>query len=494
MALDRLSKRIVRDLYMPGIAARFHDELMQRKRLTSAPRDIWDFIANDERYPNFSRHLQVYVDVLMKSLDEEVRICLAAPPQHGKTTVTLFGLAYFCTLRTGLYHVFITYNDAIAKQQAKLFCAILREQGIKFKKTGNIVSVEKGAENGGNTVRFMALHQGLSGYPINGVVVVDDALKGYAQANSLSVRNGIYELVLTELFARKSKGKLSIIVMATRWHDDDLTGRLVRFHDWPYLRIPAICDGQDDPAGREVGEPLWSAGQSLESLEVERLNQGERRFSALWQGIPMPDGGFAFMQPQTYQERPKEGRWLVSYGIDPAGGKNKRSDWSVMVRLISDTDNKVSYVDRVWRMQCKMLDFLPYMQQAQDEMPGTITWYYGGQEASIAQFMEHVSAKQGGLKINLLPAAAGSKYVRATEAIDAWNNGRILVPMEPNQQMKQFIGVVTSFTGQNDGIDDDVDALAGAFQPLIKRVPRYTGLPRDVAERLDDMYRRRHRF
>jgi hypothetical protein len=395
------------------------------------------------------------------------------------------------TRRQGLNHVYITYNDLLAKKQMKIFCAMLKEQGIRFKKVANTVYVEGGKE-GGNDVRFMALGQGITGYPVNGIIVIDDVLKGHEQANSLSRRDEIYEFVLGDVFSRK-KGMLSIIVMATRWHDDDLTGRLIRFHQWPYLRMTAICDGEDDILGRSIGEPLWPTGQSLESLEMERTNQGERRFSALWQGVPMPDGGYAFKQDvPRYEIRPSEGRWSTSYGIDMATGANKRSDWSVMVRLLYDLDTRLGYIDRVWRMQCKMIDFFPYVQQAHKELSGPITWYYGGQERSVAEFMESVSNQ--GLRINLVPAAIGGKLSRAVNVIDAWNDDRILLPLHETQQMTQFHGVVTSFTGVNDGIDDDVDALAGAFYPLINRAPSYTGLPREVKERLEMERRRRFTF
>lgn len=495
MALNHTTGKVVRDLFMPALAQRRFDEIMTQHRLDSAAADIWAFIANDKRaqFNNFSRHLKSYVDVLLRALDEEIRICLAAPPQHGKSTDTLFTLAYFCTIRKGLSHVYITYNDGLAKHQMRTFCAMLREQGIRFRKVANTVFVEGGAEAGGSSIRFMALGQGITGYPINGVVIIDDVLKGHEQASSLAKRDEIYEFVLGDVFSRKSKGRLSIIVMATRWHDDDLTGRLVRFHQWPYLRIPAICDSEDDLLGREIGEPLWPGGQSLESLEKERLNQGERRFSALWQGVPMPDGGYAFkLDVPRYEGRPKEGKWLVSYGLDMATGANKRSDWSVLVRLITDLDTNQSYVDRVWRMQCKMIDFLSYVQQAHAELPGTITWFFGGQERSIAEFMESV-AKQG-LKINLVPAATGGKLSRATHVIDAWNNNRVLLPLHETQQVTQFHGVVTSFTGDNDGIDDDVDALAGAYYPLVRRAPSYTGLSRKFIDRMEQMRRARRTF
>ncbi len=50
-----------------------------------------------------------------------------------------------------------------------------------------------------------------------------------------------------------------IVVIQTRWHEDDLSGFLLREDpdNWHEIRLPAICDDLDDPLGRAIGEPLW---------------------------------------------------------------------------------------------------------------------------------------------------------------------------------------------------------------------------------------------
>jgi hypothetical protein len=64
----------------------------------------------------------------------------------------------------------------------------------------------------------------------------------------------------------------------------------------------------------------------------------------------------------------------------------------------------------------------------------------------------------------------------------------------PTPQMKQFIGVITSVTVEGSRIDDDVDALAGAYHPLVNRAPTYRGLGKGLSDRIAADRARRFRF
>ncbi|MDE2391759.1 MAG: hypothetical protein KGL65_09140, partial [Rhodospirillales bacterium] len=85
-----------------------------------------------------------------------------------------------------------------------------------------------------------------------------------------------------------------IVLIMTRWHEDDLAGRLLATEGgWRCLRLPALAEAGDE-LGRGVGEALWPALQSTEDLERRRREVGERAFAAMYQQAPKAREGGLF--------------------------------------------------------------------------------------------------------------------------------------------------------------------------------------------------------
>ena len=151
------------------------------------------------------------------------------------------------------------------------------------------------------------------------LVVIDDPLKGREDADSATVRNKLWEWYRADLHTRL-KPEARIILIQTRWHEDDLAGRILpedysgesgvfEGRDgevWEVLSLPAFAEA-NDPLGRTVGEALWPQWFSPESLENERILQGERNWSALYQQRPSPISGAYFQREwfRWYDEMPK---------------------------------------------------------------------------------------------------------------------------------------------------------------------------------------------
>lgn len=137
----------------------------------------------------------------------------------------------------------------------------------------------------------------LTGRPVD-LMIIDDPVKGRAEADSPAYREETKEWWQETVNARLGEQTPVIIVM-TRWHEDDLAGWLLTEYpeDWEVVNIPALADhdpnkGQVDPLGRDPGEWLQSArGRTLAGWEKRRKNFGERGFTALCQGHPAPAEG-----------------------------------------------------------------------------------------------------------------------------------------------------------------------------------------------------------
>ena len=139
------------------------------------------------------------------------------------------------------------------------------------------------------------------------VAVIDDPVKSREEADSEVVRARVYDWYLADLRTRLKPGA-AIVLIITRWHEDDLAGRILPEkydgesgvirardgEDWTVLALQAIADRDDDPLGRKRGEPIWPAWQSADVLEQERISQGPRNWEALYQQRPHPREGTLF--------------------------------------------------------------------------------------------------------------------------------------------------------------------------------------------------------
>jgi predicted phage terminase large subunit-like protein len=140
----------------------------------------------------------------------------------------------------------------------------------------------------------------LTGRPID-LMIIDDPVKGRAEADSEAYRETAKDWWQETVSARLGE-RTPIVLIMTRWHEDDLAGWLMTQHPdtWRAVNIPALADhdpskGETDPLGREPGEWMISArGRTREGWEQRRRDFGERGFTALCQGRPSPAEGAMF--------------------------------------------------------------------------------------------------------------------------------------------------------------------------------------------------------
>ena len=125
--------------------------------------------------------------------------------------------------------------------------------------------------------------------PITGrradLILIDDPVKSQAEADSPAARDLLWNWFRSDLITRlKPHGR--ILLVMTRWHPDDLGGRIMTGPDhWRILRLPALAE-PDDPLGREPGAALWPEWEDEAALARKRALLGERTFAALFQQDP----------------------------------------------------------------------------------------------------------------------------------------------------------------------------------------------------------------
>ncbi|MHB9861964.1 phage terminase large subunit [Streptomyces sp. YIM S03343] len=138
----------------------------------------------------------------------------------------------------------------------------------------------------------------LTGRPVD-ILIIDDPVKDRAQAESLIFRERVWDF-WTDAARTRFGPETRVIVVLTRWHEDDLAGRLLAQDargEWRHINIPAQADhkpeeGQTDPLGRAPGEYLLSArGRTAKDWEDTREDVGSRTWTSLYQGRPSPVAG-----------------------------------------------------------------------------------------------------------------------------------------------------------------------------------------------------------
>ena len=174
------------------------------------------------------------------------------------------------------------------------------------------------------------------------IVLIDDPLKDRAEADSERHRETVkqwYSSVVLSRFPR------AVIVVQTRWHEDDLTGWLLEEQarggdKWDILELPAIGP---------TGEALWPEFYPIDVLERVKRSTIPRDWSALYQQRPAPDDGDYFKRDwfRWYDEKPKN---LRIYGASDYAVTEGDGDYTVHVVIGIDPDDNI-YVLDVWRGQ-----------------------------------------------------------------------------------------------------------------------------------------------
>lgn len=397
------------------------------------------------------------------AIEGGVRAVGASPPQHGKTETIEHGLILLALRKPGLRHGYVSYNAERAEYVSRHFQRLAEVAGLE--PSGRLSDVTL---KGGTEVRFTSIGGSFTGFTVDGLLIIDDPHKDRVEAESPTLRKQVIDW-FTDVARTRRHPRTSIICIATRWHPEDLSGELIA-RGYPYTNLKAISEGPVDAEGRVLSDPLRrKAGESLWPAKPPEFFEEERRdaytWESLYQGEPRGRGQTVFNFPDITDES----RWFaempagltrICIGADFAYTAKTYADYSVAVVLAQV--GGTYYVLDVVRQQTEPRLFRDQLELQHRQRPDSrVCAYVAATEKGGIEFI-----REAGIPVLGLSASeAGDKFTRALSVAAAWNTGRIKLPSSAPWR-DAFLQEVCGFTGQKDRHDDQVDALAAAFDGL----------------------------
>lgn len=428
----------------------------------------------------------------------DARVIISMPPQEGKSQRASRRFPLWALTQNPDLRVAITsYEAGVARRWGRAIRDDITTHGPDL---GLTVRDDLAAQHewqlhgheGG--VYTAGVGGALTGRPVD-LLLIDDPIKGRKEADSAVYRDAVWDWWTDTAATRLAPGA-PVILILTRWHHDDLAGRLLAAEDghlWRVINIPAQADhrpeqGETDILGRQPGEYMVSA-RGKRNWDAIKLRSA-RTWASLYQGRPTPQSGGLFPETwarydqQLWVERADGSRWIP-------GDVELAQSWDMTFK---DTKGSDYVVGQVWA-RLGVDAFLVDQVRARLSFTGTIDavlaltarW-----PQAVQKFVEDKA--NGPAVINALQRQVpgfipvepeGSKYARANAISPLTHSGNVKLPTAavlPN--VADLLSEAEAFP--NGAHDDTVDAMSQAINRLLLMPLLAEGDVVDADDLIDD--------
>ena len=331
-------------------------------------------------------------------------------------------------------------------------------------------------------VLSVGIGAGVTGRPAD-MMIIDDPIKDRKEADSETYRDNVWDWWTDAASARLAPGA-PVIVILTRWHQDDLAGRLMerdKEAGWKILNIPAQADhrpekGETDPLGRKPGEFMVSArGRTLKQWLQRKATAGARTWASLYQGRPSPESGGVFPADWARYSQPlwiDQGNGVMHV---PGIGRDDHELIQSWDLAFKDTKSSDYVVGQVW-LRIGVNAYLLDMVRARLNFTATCNAIEAMSKKWPQALAKLVEDKANGPAVinalqkrvfGLIPIEPeGSKYARASAISPLAESRNIVLPdpeLMPN--VEELVEEAKNFP--NSAHDDTIDALSQAVNRLL---------------------------
>lgn len=227
------------------------------------------------------------------------RAIVEMPPRHGKSvSISRLYPAWHLGRNPDHRIMLVSYGATLAEKHSRAARNFMRSPRYREFFPTALAADSQAADswnvaNGDGGMDALGIGGGATGKGAH-LLLIDDPVKNREEAESELIREKIWDAYGDDLYTRLEPGGAIVVVM-TRWHMDDLVGRLLTQNtdDWHVLCLPGLAEA-NDPIGRAEGDALWPQRYPSERLHAIRATLGEYGFSALYAQRPIPAAGGLF--------------------------------------------------------------------------------------------------------------------------------------------------------------------------------------------------------
>ena len=410
-------------------------------------------------------------------------IKFSLPPQHGKSMhITETLPSYFLGHFPQHGCIEVSYNDDFAskfgsKNKDKIKLYGKEVFGVEINKDTNakgewdVIDSNTGNKTRGGMISRGIL-SGITGSSLGDLIIIDDPIKTREEANSETQRDKIWEEWKDSVSTRIHPGAIIILIM-TRWHEDDLWGRLDNSEyakplPWNNYNLPLEAEN-DDVLGRKEGEPLWPDRYGYDFIEERRCYL--QSFNSLYQGRPSAQEGNKFKRIwwQYYDVLPKIAVKILS--VD-ASFKDTKESAKVSIQVWGKAGPNMYMIDTI-NTKMGFIATITAIKNMLAKHPD-IKAKYIEDKANGPAIIEVMRQNIPGIIPVKADNSTGGKVARAEAITPFCEAGNIYLPRYETFT-NDFIEEVSSFP--NGKYKDQVDAFTQAIAKLMNYIAEFPEEP-----------------
>lgn len=398
---------------------------------------------------------------------------LNTPPQVGKsTTGTETFPAWWQMKHPDSGVILVSYGDDLAERFGKSNLEKVEQFGYLFGvELDPKKSTSKEFKIKGHAGRMISRGYGsaLTGYTGN-LIFIDDPVKNAVEADSERDRNKKWNDFERSIKTRLGAGDKLILIM-TRWHEDDLAGRLMEYYPdrTTVINIPCECEDENDPLGREIGDSICpEIGKDNEWLADFKKSliseEGRRTWNALYQGRPTEREGnvlkrdwWEYYERKDYENGNLKFDWMIM-SVD-ATFKDRATNDFVAITVWGKKDHRIYLVDLI-NDRFNFAQTIRAIRIMKVRHPN-ITNILIEDKANGSAIIQVLRDELFGITA-VTPHE--SKFARVDAVSYAIESGNVYLPKDKNFTW-EFIDQCAAFP--NGKHDDIVDSMSQALQRLI---------------------------
>jgi predicted phage terminase large subunit-like protein len=395
------------------------------------------------------------------------RLMIFCPPRHGKSTwATQLFPAWYLGKHPDRSVITVTYGQDLADDFGRTVRNLVSDPVHHNVFPGFRLADDSSSMRCFNTSAGGSYYAVGRGGPITGrgadLLIIDDPIKDREEAQSTHTRRVIQDWYNYVAYTRLQPGA-AIVLIQTRWHQDDLAGWLLREHsaeNWNVVSFPAIAERDEE--FRTEGEPLWPERFPLADLNHIRQAVGTSAWASLYQQRPPADEDAIFKR-----------EWWAHYAVTPRFSRIVQS-WDTAFKTGAENDFSVCttwgqaengyYLLHVWRDRPEFPELKRVVVSlAELWNPQAILVEDTASGQSIIQELRHNN------NLPIKPVKVDSdKLARAQAITPLIEAGKVLLP-ESAPWLSDFLDELFAFpTGSHSDIVDSLTQALNYFRELSK--------------------------